>query len=225
MPMPERCSYRLPSEFRYLLHAPGRLRPNPVALIALHGYGSNPEVMLRLTTAAVGTEHPIASLEAPNQFYIHAPGGDVGYNWGVSAHHASNVALHHEIVLFITAAMQARFGIPPSRCILIGFSQACGPNYRFLATHPGRVGGAIALCGGVPHDWETGPFADVVPSPVLQISRDADEFYPLDKVLAFPGRLRRRIADVEFHLLPGGHRFPSKGGPVMREWLATRFQV
>jgi predicted esterase len=225
MPTTERCSYRLPAEFRYLLHTPESLKPDPVAIIALHGYGSSPEVMLRLTTAALGSGHPIASLEAPNQFYLRAPGGETGYNWGVSEHHASNIALHHEIVLFVSGDMRARFGIRASRCILIGFSQSCGPNYRFVGTHPQHIGGAVAVCGGVPHDWETGPFADAVASPVLHISRDADEFYPLDKVLAFPARLRSRIADVEFHLLPGPHRFPSQGGPIMREWLASRFQV
>ncbi len=225
MPLPDRISYRVPAEFRYLLATPEEMKPNPVALIALHGYGSNPETMLRLMAAAVGAEHPIAAMEGPNQFYLRAPGGDDGYNWGVSGHHASNVEMHHRMVLEVTGEMQARLGIPAERCVLVAFSQACGLNYRFLGTHPGRVGGAIALCGGVPHDWETGAFADIVAAPALHISRDADEFYPLEKVLGFEGRLRRRIADVEFHLLPGGHRFPSKGGPVMREWLAGRFGV
>ena len=225
MPSIERFSYRLPAEFRYLLQVPERLKADPVAIVALHGYGSNPDVMLRLTTAALGTGHPIASLEAPYQFFVHAPGGESGYNWGVSEHHAANIALHHDMVRSVCGELLARFGIAPRRCVLIGFSQPCGPNYRFVATHSEQIGGAIAVCGGVPYDWETGPFAEDVSAPVLHISRDADEFYPREKVKAFPARLRRRIADVEFHLLPGAHRFPSKAGPIIREWLASHFQV
>jgi hypothetical protein len=25
---------------------------------------------------------------------------------------------------------------------------------------------------------------------------------------------------VEFHMLAGGHRFPSKAGPLIREWMS-----
>jgi phospholipase/carboxylesterase len=220
---PEHRSCGLRSEFRYLLSRAETPRSNPVAFIALHGYGSNPETMLRLTRIVAGTDYPIVSLQAPNQFYLREPGGEAGYNWGVSGHAGSNIAIHHEIVLSVITKVREELGIHESRCVLIGFSQPCGLNYRFIATHDGRVGGAIAICGGVPHDWETGRFLDRVTCPVLHISRDADEFYPVEKVMAFPDRLRRRIQDVEFHLLPGAHRFPTQSGPIIREWIESRF--
>ncbi len=223
IPEPEQRSCSVRSEFRYLLSPAERPGPNPLAIVALHGYGSNPQSMLRLTRAAVGPEYPIASLEAPNQFFLREPGGDTGYNWGVGAHAAANITLHHRIVLSAIADMSRAEGVEPARCVLIGFSQPCGLNYRLIATHAGCAGGVIALCGGVPHDWETGPFLNPVTCPVLHISRDADEFYPLEKVTAFPQRLRTRIRDVEFHLLPGAHRFPSQAGPIVRDWLARHF--
>ena len=222
-PDPEQRSCRVRTEARYLLSRPEQMKANPVAILALHGYGSNPQTMLRLTRAAVGPEHPIAALEGPNQFYLRAPGGDTGYNWGVSDHAVANIALHHEIVLATIAAVREEIGVASSRCVLAGFSQPCGLNYRFIATHGGHVGGVIAICGGVPHDWESGPFLDEVGCPVLHISRDADEFYPAEKAAAFPARLRRRIQDVEFHMLPGEHRFPSQGGPLIRDWLNRHF--
>ena len=225
-PVPERHTFRLLSEFHYLLHNPENPGPGGLAFIALHGYGFTPQVMLSLTAAAVGSGWPIASLQAPNQFFRSQAGnGEPGYNWGVGAHAAANIALHHEMVSFVAAELQARYGVPPARCVLVGYSQPVALNYRFIATHAGRVGGVVAVCGGVPHDWETGTFLPAVDVPVLHISRDADEFYPLEKINQFPARLRMRIADLEFHLMPGGHRFPSKGGPVIREWLARKFQV
>ncbi len=222
---PEYRSCRVESEFRYLLSRPECAKRDPIALIALHGYSSNPHTMLRLTRLAAGPDHLIASLEAPNQFYLREPGGDTGYNWGVSDHAESNIALHHRFVQSAIGKIGEETGIAPARCVLIGFSQPCGLNYRFIATCPEGVGGVIAICGGVPHDWETGPFLDRITCPVLHISRDADEFYPLEKATVFPERLRRRIADVEFHLLPGGHRFPSQSGPLIREWMARHFQI
>ena len=222
---PEPRSFRLSSEFRYLLSVPENPGPAPVAFVTLHGYGSTPGAMLRLTAMTAGSGHPIAALEGPNQFYPSGTGGEAGYNWGVGAHAESNVPLHHQMMLFVLGELRARFGVPAARCILVGFSQACGLNYRFLGTHPGQAGGSIAFCGGVPFDWETGPFAERIPASALHISRDSDEFYPVEKSCAFPDRLRRRIEDVEFHMLPGGHRFPSKSGPLVRQWLATRFGV
>jgi predicted esterase len=222
---PELRSSSLRSEFRYLLSRPEQLKTNPIAVIALHGYGSNPYTMLRLTRAAVGPEHTIASVEAPNQFYLRLPGGDTGYNWGISDHAATNIVLHHEIVLSTIARMREELGVHNGRCVLVGFSQPCGLNYRLIATHARCAGGAIAICGGVPHDWETGPFLSGVNCPVLHIARDADEFYPLEKVNAFPERLRLRVRDVEFHVLPGTHRFPTQGGPIIREWLARHFDA
>lgn len=225
IPEPEQRSSSVPAEFRYLLSRPECMKTNPIAILAMHGYGSNPHTMLRLTRAAVGPDHPIASIEAPNQFYLRAPGGETGYNWGVSDHAHANIALHHYIVLSTIARMKYDLGIEASRCVLLGFSQPCGLNYRFIATHIGRAGGVIALCGGVPHDWETGAFLTRVTCPVLHISRDADEFYPLEKVTAFPNRLRLRIQELEFHILPGAHRFPSQGGSIIRDWLDRHFQA
>jgi predicted esterase len=105
---------------------------------------------------------------------------------------------------------------------LAGFSQPVGLNYRFIATHPGQVGGVLGICGGVPRDWEEDKY-QAVQAAVLHISRDADEFYPLDVVSTFAQRLRRRAADVEFHLLPGQHRFPSKAGEIVRPWMERVF--
>jgi predicted esterase len=221
IPEPEQRSLSVSAGFRYLLSRPEQTKTNPIVIVAMHGYGSNPHTMLRLTRSAVGPDHAIASIEAPNQFYLRDPGGDVGYNWGVSDHAGANIALHQRIVL----STMEDLGVEAARCVLLGFSQPCGLNYRFIATHAGPAAGVIALCGGVPHDWETGPFLDRITCPVLHISRNADEFYPLEKVLAFPERLRHRIQDVEFHVLPGAHRFPSQGGQIIRDWLSRHFGV
>ena len=210
-------------ECRYLLHVPENTA-NPLLVLALHGYGSNPEAMLRLTVPFVGAQHIVASLEGPNQHYLSPTPGtsDVGYNWGVPKHHASSIRLHHDIVLTALRHLRERFSIPPDRTVLAGFSQPVGLNYRFIGTHPSEAGGVIAICGGVPHDWEE-PKYRAVAAPILHIARDQDEFFPVEKVSGFPDRLRRHAADVEFHLIPGAHRFPSKAGGIVRPWLDRVF--
>ena len=99
--------------------------------------------------------------------------------------------------------------------ILMGFSQPVGLNYRFIGTHPQSAGGVIAICGGVPKDWEEEKYSRVE-APILHIARSEDEFFPEAVARGFPDRLRAHAADVEFHMLPGEHRFPSKASATIR---------
>jgi hypothetical protein len=39
----------------------------------------------------------------------------------------------------------------------------------------------------------------------------------------YADRLRLRADDVEFHMLEGGHRMPSKAGPLVERWMARVF--
>jgi predicted esterase len=91
-------------------------------------------------------------------------------------------------------------------------------NYRFAAANPGLVRGVVALCGGLPGEWN-----DAVPEPIdaalFHIARREDEYYPEALTEQFPARLRLRGGDVEFHQLDGGHRVPTRGAPLVQQWL------
>ena len=223
---PETHTFRTQLECRYLLQVPEVLDGNSLIIITLHGYSSNPEVMLRMTSALIGGNHAIASIQAPNQQWISdglpKPQSAAGYNWGIGPHWESSVRLHHDMLLQTLSALRERFGIGTDRCLLVGFSQPVGLNYRFAGTHPGEVAGILGLCGGVPRDWEEDKYQDVRAA-ILHISRDQDEFYPTELVKTFPEKLRRHATDVEFHLLEGPHRFPSKSGSIVRPWIEKVF--
>jgi predicted esterase len=126
--------------------------------------------------------------------------------------------MHHEIVLGAADLCASRFHVSSKRTVLLGFSQPVGLNYRLVATHPDRFAGVIGICGGIPRDWED-PGYHPVSSSILHIARDEDEYYPNDVVATFPDRLRARAANVEFHLLPGRHRFPSSAADIIQPWL------
>jgi len=219
-PVFESQSFEIRHEARYLLHVPRE--GCETAILALHGYGMNPEVMLRLVAATLDGNQVIASLQGPHQHYAgEGPGSGVAaYNWGIRQHHPEATRLHHEMVLRVVDEVGRRFGIAPKRCVLLGFSQPVGLNYRFLGKHPEAVGGVVGICGGVPKDWETGPYHSEIPTPILHISRDQDEYFPVDVVAGFRSRLQTRAANVEFHLLPGAHRYPSAAKELVRGWLS-----
>ena len=218
-------SVQVSLEASYLLHVPPHIDQKTLLVLTLHGYGSNPEVMLRLSVPAVGEDCMVASLRAPNQYYVSGSPAteEIGYNWGTRRHGDLNIRLHHEMVRAVAAQLRAKFNIPAARTILMGFSQPVGLNYRLIGTHPDVAGGVIAICGGVPKDWEE-PKYHAVAAPILHISRSEDEFFPADVVRGFPDRLRHHASDVEFHLLPGAHRFPSKARGIIQGWRSRVFR-
>jgi predicted esterase len=200
---------------RYLLR-PGE--PGGGLVVALHGFGVNAEDMLRLIDPLVGPRHAVAALEGPYQFYLGMNTRDVGHGWITNRRPADSIRLHHEMVLRALELPGRELAIPPERRVLLGFSQPVSLNYRFAVTYPGRVRGVIGLCGGLPGDWDDRAPAEIDAS-VLHVARREDEYYPAAATEQFEARLRLRCGDVEFHLLDGGHRVPSKGGPLVRQWL------
>src|SRR5690242_1439052 len=202
----------------YLLQTPEPVTSETPLIVTLHGFGMNAEIMLRLTARLFETEPVIVSLQGPYPFFLPTPDRDVGYGWVTSRHSAESVRLHHDMVSHVLEEAGRQFGILPARRVLAGFSQPVGLNYRFAATCPDAVRGVIGICGGLPGDWDTGAYQPVRAS-LLHIARRQDEYYKPEVTEQYPERLRRRAADVEFHLLEGGHQMPSIGRRYVGPWL------
>ncbi len=69
---------------------------------------------------------------------------------------------------------------------------------------------------------EVGPYRKVSAA-LLHVARSEDEFYGPAVTEKYAERLRLRANDVEFHLLDGGHRFPSKAGSIVKPWIQRTF--
>jgi phospholipase/carboxylesterase len=203
---------------RYLLDTPEDDGSRGVLVAALHGFGQNAEDMLRLTRHMVGPQAAIVAIEGPYGFFLGAGSDRVGYGWITNRRPADSVRLHQEMVDHVLQSAGKETGIPPERRVLLGFSQSVSLNYRFAEAHPNSIRGVAALCGALPGDWD-----DLRPRPirasVLHIARTQDEFYPPARTEQYERRLRLRCDDVEFQLLEGGHRFPSRAGPIWESWL------
>jgi len=123
--MPEQNNFTTPLECRYLLHTPEVTDRGSLLVLTLHGYSSNPDAMLRLTTMLLGERHVIAALQAPNQHYVSdgLPNAQSvpGYNWGIRQHWESSVGLHHAMVRQAFAELRKRFQLGQERCLLVGF--------------------------------------------------------------------------------------------------------
>ena len=220
----ERRTFSARLDCHYLLRAAAEADGSTLLVAALHGFGSNPEVMLRLTEGLLGPRPVIASIQAPSQFFLSQHASEVGYCWATQKHSDESVRLHHEMLLHVLDEAGREYGIPPARRLLAGFSQPVGMNYRFAATHPEAVRGVIGICGGVPKNWEDGDYGRASAA-LMHIARREDEIFPPPVTEKYGDRLRLRADDVEFHMLEGGHKFPSKAGPIVEPWIERVFFV
>ncbi len=192
-------------------------------LIALHGYQGNKESMMRLARRIASGRMVVVSLQAPHQFFLRE-GNDpasyrVGFGWGTSWKMEESVELHHSNVQAIIELAARKFRADRREVFLLGFSQACSYNYRFVFTYPRAVRGVIAVCGGVPRDWNENPRYRPARTHVLHIAATRDEWYSREKNLEFRRQLASRAASLDFRFYNSPHKFPRASIPHIHKWI------
>lgn len=214
---PIRCHYELE-----LPHSRNRKKRRPL-LIALHGYEGNKDSMMRLARRIADGRMVVISLQGPHQFFLRD--GDnpknyrVGFGWGTTYKMEESVELHHRNIRALISLAVRKFGADRRRVFLLAFSQACSYNYRFVFTHPREVRGAIAVCGGVPGDWDSNPRYRPARTHILHIAASRDVWYSREKNLQFRCELAQCAASLDFRFYNSTHRFPRSAIPHIRHWI------
>ncbi len=193
-------------------------------LIALHGFQGNKDSMMRLARRIADGGMVVASLQAPYQFWFKTGKGTwdirAGFGWGTNYRPEESVGLHHSNISRLIERAAKEHHADPNRVFLLGFSQACSFNYRFVFTHPHKVRGVIAVCGGVPKDWRENRRFQQSETHVLHIAASDDEWYSKEQNLEFRRQLAERAASVDFRTYKTTHRFPRQAIPHIRRWIA-----
>lgn len=205
----------------YDLYLP-EIQPAPL-LIALHGYGASKRQMMRESRQMVPENFAIAALQGFHQHLKEPkePGGPLrfGFGWLTNFRPEDSVALHHQALIDLTDKLVREAAVDPQRVFLLGFSQSCAVNYRFVFTHPGHLRGVIGICGGMPGDWETSEVYKPTETSVFHLAGTRDEFYPPERVADYLERLRLRARDVMFESYDAGHEIVPPMRHDVREWL------
>src|SRR6266487_4008190 len=97
---------------------------------------------------------------------------------------AETIELHHKTLLAVIEQTRSQTTIDTSSIFLLAFSQSVALNYRFTFTHPEVVRGVIAVCGGIPGDWNEEKYHNS-DTDVLIVAGDNDEFYPSERTRGF----------------------------------------
>ena len=191
-------------------------------LIALHGYQGDKESMMRLAERIGNGKMVVISLQGPHQFFIgfeRPHHRRVGFSWGTTWKPEDSIELHHSNLRALIELACRKYKGDRRRVFLLSFSQACSFNYRFVFTYPGRVRGAIAVCGGLPGDWDENPAYQPAATHVLHIAATRDRWYSREKNLEFKRKLRERSASLDFRFYDSPHRFPRASIPHIRKWI------
>ena len=196
-------------------------------LIALHGYEGNKESMMALAQRINSRDFIIASVQGPNGFFVRSESQPnkpkIGFGWMMQFKVEETIRLHHQTLLSVIEATAAEHNIDRDAIFLLAFSQSVSLNYRFAFTHPGVVRGVIAVCGGIPGDWDQDKYHNS-DTDLLIISGESDEFYPLERTRTFKDAMARRSPSVEFRSFPVGHIFPRESLGIIDEWIKKRLQ-
>jgi phospholipase/carboxylesterase len=213
----------------YDVYVPNDVQANMPLLVCFHGYEGNKESMMAKARAINARDFVIASVQAPNSFFVRDGENNrsprIGFGWMMQYKAEETIRLHHETLASIIGAAHDEYGIEPGLVFLLGFSQSVSLNYRFAFSNPGVIRGVIAVCGGIPGDWsDAGHKYQPSQTDALIIAGHEDEFYPIERARTFKEALERRARQVDFYSFPGGHSFPNDALPLINGWLLTRIE-
>jgi predicted esterase len=77
----------------------------------------------------------------------------------------------------------------------------------------------VAICGGIPGDWESeGKYQSGVVD-VLYVAAERDQYYTPERMRQNAEALRRRARSVELRFFDAAHEVPRDAYPVINEWL------
>jgi len=195
--------------------------PRPL-LIALHGYEGNKESMMALAQKINSRDFIIASVQGPNGFFVRSESEPnkpkIGFGWMMQYKAEETIRLHHQTLLSLIEDTAAGHAIDRRAVFVLAFSQSVSLNYRFAFTHPGVIRGVIAVCGGIPGDWDQDKYHNS-DTDLLIIAGETDEFYPLARTRTFKEAMAKRAPSVEYRSFPVGHVFPRESLAIIDEWI------
>jgi phospholipase/carboxylesterase len=182
-------------------HAGAPLGQGRAVVIMVHGRNAGPANILGL---AAGFKQPDVTWLAP------AAANGTWYPYGFMADRATNEpfltsALNR--LRTLVADVTAR-GVPPSKIVLLGFSQGACLTGEFAVRHATRYGGIVMFSGGLigppGTTWDDGGSFDR--TPIFLGCSDVDSHIPKSRVDESAVVFGRLGADVNERIYPGmGH--------------------
>jgi phospholipase/carboxylesterase len=204
-------------------------RPRQLVILA-HGYGSNGEDLIGLAPywARVLPEAAFVSPNAPEP----VPGFPGGHQWFPITRldpreMAAGAARAARFLDRFIDAELSRYGLAPSACALVGFSQGTMMSLHVGLRRAEPLAAVVGFSGALVGADSLAAEVKSRP-PVLLAHGDADDMVPVDALFAALDGLAAARTPARFHLTPGlGHSIAEDGlslaGAFLRDAFAGRF--
>ncbi|MGE3521157.1 MAG: alpha/beta hydrolase [Vicinamibacterales bacterium] len=171
------------------------------AVVMLHGRGAAPEHILALVPRLARPDLAYLAPAAhgrtwyPNSFLADIASNEPGVSSGLS------------VIASLLARLDAG-GVPPSKVVVLGFSQGACLSAEFVLRHPRRYGGVVLFSGGAigppGTTWSVNGRFDG--TPVFLGCSDRDAHVPEARVRDTAALLEEAGANVTLRIYPGmGH--------------------
>jgi predicted esterase len=208
--------------FIYDLYQPLSGGPLPL-LVALHGYGENKEIMMDLLKGHLKAPCIIASLQAPFPHIVPPviPGRPIkyGFGWITSFNAAEAIALHHSAVDQVISDLAHNKNISIGKIVLLGFSQSVALNFRYVFSRPQKINKLIAICGGLPGDWQDKDKYAAPQTDILYIGCKKDLIYPARRIRENTEKLKPRCRSAQVEIYDAGHIIPRDSFGLMEKFI------
>ena len=119
-------------------------------------------------------------------------------------------------------ALPPLYNADPERIYLMGFSQGAAVSFATALAMPGLVRGVAGLVGFAPDAPAEDIEGKLNGMPVFMASGTQDQTVPYTRTQHTADLLRRAGADLEYHEFDSGHKLPSAGIKVLRDWFNSR---
>ena len=168
------------------------------AIILLHGRGASAEDILGLAGEMYDERVAyIAPQAAEHRWY------PMSFLAPIADNEPALSSALHKVASIVESTAKA--GVPRERIFLCGFSQGACLATEFIARHPARYGGLVALTGGLigPPDMDLRHAGDLAGMPALFSSGDPDPHVPWARVQASADQFTAMGAVVTLQRYPG----------------------
>jgi len=211
----------------YDVYYPEKIDHNPL-IIALHGYGSNKNAMMKILQAINKTDYILVSLQGPYQHFL--PSNQTpnplkpGFGWITSFKSKDSIELHRRAIIQIINSLCKEGRINPELIFLLGYSQSVSLNYRFAFSHPDLVRGVIAINGGTPSDLADKNKYRKINCRLLHISGRNDTIYPPKTVSKQIYLLKPLVRSLDNYTFDRGHEIPPEAFPIIDQWIKSQIE-
>jgi len=224
---------RIPVSIRatgYLrLHVPDDLPSGPApCVMALHGYGQEPEAMFAYARAVAPDGAVVVAPEGPQAFYAERWRDDnvgkrrIGHGWIADRGRRPDAEARNRDLLTQALDLAAeQHTIDPARTFLLGYSQGVGVCADFAVHARERVAGLVGLAGGVP-SVNRPSLTTLAGLPMLWVTGSRDRFYTEAYSDEMMSALRAAGIDLASAVYEVGHGVLEPAQEAVAAWLSAR---